>query len=120
MEQINEELIPNLKGINDVTRRVLQKVQYVAAQTDGLDGISTGFKRLDNVLSGFKEGDVYTIGGRPSMGKTSFAMSLIKHIAVEQHVPTLLFSMESNAARCAHRIIANHCDISLTKILNGG
>ena len=118
MEQINEELIPNLKGINDVTRRVLQKVQHVAAQTDGLDGISTGFKRLDNVLSGFKEGDVYTIGGRPSMGKTAFAMSLINNIAVEQHVPTLLFSMESNAARCAHRIIANHCDISFTKILN--
>ncbi|MBO5627782.1 MAG: hypothetical protein J5965_01720, partial [Aeriscardovia sp.] len=35
------------------------------------------------------------------MGKTAFAMSLINNIAVEQHVPTLLFSMESNAARCA-------------------
>lgn len=117
MEQISEQLTLNIKGIEDVTRNVLLKMQHIAAQMNGLDGISTGFKRIDDVFSGLKEGDVYTIGGRPSMGKTSFAMSLINNIAVEQHIPTLLFSLESDSSRCAQKLIANHCNISMSKIL---
>lgn len=118
MEQTSEQLNSGINRIDDVTKAVIRKIQKEAAKTDGLDGISTGFQRLDDLFSGLKDGDVYTIGGRPSMGKTSFALSLIDNITVDQHIPTLLFSMESNSMRCCQRLIANHCDIPMTKVLS--
>ena len=105
-------------GVNRIDAITKDAVQKLQENKNGIAGISTGFEKLDNVLSGFKEGDVYTIGGRPSMGKTSFAISLIDNIAVKQHVPTLLFSMECNVSRCTQRLLANHCDIPLSKIYN--
>lgn len=105
-------------GVNRIDAITKDAVQKLQENKNGIAGISTGFEKLDNVLSGFKEGDVYTIGGRPSMGKTSFAISLIDNIAVKQHFPTLLFSMECNVSRCTQRLLANHCDIPLSKIYN--
>lgn len=117
MNQINEILKPGLNNILDATKGTLEKLQHGAAQMDALDGIRTGYERLDDLFSGFKDGDVYTIGGRPSMGKTSFALSLVGNIAIDQHIPTLFFSLESNSIRCVQKIIANHCDIPMTKIM---
>ena len=98
-------------GINRIDAATKEAVEKLQTTKNGIDGISTGFEMLDLMLKGLKDGDVYTIGGRPSMGKTSFAISLIENIAVKQHIPTLLFSMECNSVRCAQKLIANHCNI---------
>lgn len=98
-------------GINRIDAATKVAVQKLQTTKNGIDGISSGFEMLDLMLKGLKDGDVYTIGGRPSMGKTSFAISLIENIAVKQHIPTLLFSMECNSVRCAQKLIANHCNI---------
>ena len=103
-------------GINRIDAATKVAVQKLQTTKNGIDGISTGFEKLDLMLNGLKDGDVYTIGGRPSMGKTSFAISLIENIAVKQRIPTLLFSMECDSVRCAQKLLANHCDISLQNI----
>ena len=103
-------------GINRIDAVAKEAVQKLQETKNGIDGISTGFEKLDLMLNGLKDGDVYTIGGRPSMGKTSFAISLIENIAVKQHIPTLLFSMECDSVRCAQKLLANHCDIPVRRI----
>jgi len=105
-----------LNHINKIDAATKEAVQKLQSTKNGIDGISTGFERLDYIFGGLKDGDVYTIGGRPSMGKTSFAFSLIENIAVKQQVPTLLFSLECNSTRCAQRLLANHCDIPMEHI----
>ena len=113
MDQKSKKSNLGVNKIDAVTKDAMEKLQETK---NGIDGISTGFEKLDNILFGLKAGDVYTIGGRPSMGKTSFAMTLIDNIAIKQHVPTLLFSMECNAVRCVDRLIANHCTIPAERI----
>ena len=103
-------------GINRIDAVAKEAVQKLQETKNGIDGISTGFEKLDLMLNGLKDGDVYTIGGRPSMGKTSFAISLIENIAVKQHIPTLLLSMECDSVRCAQKLLANHCDIPVRRI----
>ena len=56
------------------------------------EGILTGLTDLDRCLCGLREGDLIVVGGRPSMGKTAFALSLVKNIAINDKVPTLYLS----------------------------
>ena len=115
MNQKSKHLNLGINKIDAATKKAVEKF----TTTNGIDGISLGFEKLDEIFCGLKDGDVYTIGGRPSMGKTSFAFSLINNIAVKQHIPTLLFSLECNSERCAQRLLAHHCDIPLQHIHTG-
>ena len=69
-----------LNHINKIDAATKEAVQKLQSTKNGIDGISTGFERLDYIFGGLKDGDVYTIGGRPSMGKTSFAFSLFAYM----------------------------------------
>ena len=70
-------------------------------------GIPTGFIDLDRMTSGLQSGDLVIVAGRPSMGKTSFAMNLGEHVAIEQGLPVAVFSMEMGAVQLAMRMIGS-------------
>lgn len=81
----------------------------------GIDGISTGFNKLDNVTLGLKGGDLFIIGARPSMGKTAFSLALANNIAKKEG-DVLYFSVESTKESLATRMIAASGGIDMTKI----
>ena len=70
-------------------------------------GLSTGFKDLDNLTSGFHKGDLIVIAGRPSMGKTAFAINIAEHAAIKAGKPVLVFSMEMPGDSLATRMISS-------------
>lgn len=91
-----------------------------ASKNNGdVTGISTGYKRLDELTSGWQNSDLVIIAGRPAMGKTAFALSMAKNIAADQNVPMALFSLEMSGVQLVNRLIANNCEIEGMKILNG-
>ena len=67
--------------------------------------LKTGYEELDLWMGGFKNGSLYLLGGRPSMGKTAFAVNLVNYIAVKAHVPTIWFSLEQSAGALTERLI---------------
>ena len=67
--------------------------------------LKTGYEELDLWMGGFKNGSLYLLGGRPSMGKTAFAANLVNYIAVKSHVPTIWFSLEQSAGALTERLI---------------
>lgn len=67
--------------------------------------LKTGYEELDLWMGGFKNGSLYLLGGRPSMGKTAFAVNLMNHIAVKSHVPTIWFSLEQSAEALTEGLI---------------
>lgn len=96
--------------------RILQK----AAENKGeLTGIPTGYAKLDDMTAGWQASDLVIIAGRPAMGKTSFALSLAKNIAVDYQRPIAFFSLEMNNVQLANRLMSNVCEIEGKKILNG-
>ena len=96
--------------------RILQK----AAENKGeLTGIPTGYAKLDDMTAGWQATDLVIIAGRPAMGKTSFALSLAKNIAVDYQRPIAFFSLEMNNVQLANRLMSNVCEIEGKKILNG-
>ena len=88
-------------------------------ENGGLTGISTGFTKLDKITAGWQPSDLVIIAGRPAMGKTSFALSLAKNIAIDNRIPVAFFSLEMNNVQLVNRLLSNVCSISGSKILSG-
>lgn len=105
--------------IDPVITKAVEILQKASANSGGLTGVPTGFMKLDEKTSGWQSSDLVIIAGRPAMGKTSFALSLAKNIAVDYHTPIAFFSLEMNNVQLVNRLISNVCEIPGNKMLNG-
>ena len=105
--------------IDPVVMQARAMIEKAASNTGGITGVSTGYTDLDKLTSGWQESDLVIIAGRPAMGKTSFALSLAKNIAVDNHDPVAFFSLEMNNVQLVNRLISNVCSLEGSKILSG-
>lgn len=105
--------------IDPVLRQAVDILQNAAKNAGGLTGIPSGFTKLDNITSGWQKSDLVIIAGRPAMGKTSFALSIAKNVAVDYQEPVAFFSLEMNNVQLVNRLISNTCEIPGSKILSG-
>ncbi len=78
-------------------------------QRSGKDvtGLSTGYFGLDSMTTGLHGGEMIVIAGRPSMGKTSFAMNIAEHIGANEHIPVAIFSLEMSKLQLAERLLCS-------------
>lgn len=70
-------------------------------------GIPTGFADLDSMTSGLQPGDLVIVAGRPSMGKTAFAINIAENVALDTGLPVAIFSMEMPSTQLAMRMIGS-------------
>lgn len=92
-----------------VLSEVLDQINdlYHRDQKDEVTGVSTGFYELDRMTAGMQKGDLVIVAGRPSMGKTSFAMNIAEHVAINEELPVAVFSMEMGAKQLGMRILGS-------------
>lgn len=95
------------------------RLQEAANKADGISGIPSGLYELDRMTNGWQRGELIVIGARPRMGKTAFAMTMIKTLSIDQDVPTLFFSMEMTKDALMDRLVSNFCEIPLSHIRSG-
>ena len=105
--------------IDPVINEAYALLQKAAARSDGLSGISSGFTGLDKITSGWQNSDLVILAARPAMGKTAFALSLARNIAVDQNIPVAFFSLEMANVQLVNRMIQNVCEITGDKIRSG-
>ncbi len=82
-------------------------------------GIPSGFVELDGMLSGFQNGDLIILAGRPSMGKTAFALSAVRNAAVEYNVPVAFFSLEMPDYQLAMRLLCSEAKVNSHLVRTG-
>ena len=87
--------------------------------SSGLSGIPTGYLELDLLLGGLQKSDLIIIAARPSMGKTAFALSVARNIAVEYNHPIAFFSLEMSALQLVIRLISAEAKVNQQKIRTG-
>lgn len=105
--------------INPIIDEAYELLKKAAARADGLSGLESGFHALDKVTAGWQNSDLVIIAARPAMGKTAFVLSMAKNIAVNQHIPTAMFSLEMSNVQLVNRLITNVCEIPSEKIKSG-
>lgn len=105
--------------IDPVIIKAVEALQKASANKGGITGVPTGYTKLDEKTSGWQASDLVIIAGRPAMGKTSFALSIAKNIAVDYRLPVAFFSLEMSNVQLVQRLMSNVCEIPGNKILNG-
>ena len=95
--------------IQQVVTQVMERVDMLYHRDNPSDvtGVPTGYHDLDSRTSGFQEGDLVIVAGRPSMGKTAFALNIAEHVAVENRLPVAVFSMEMSGSQLALRMLGS-------------
>ncbi len=86
---------------------LLDRVTEMADNPNDITGVRTGFYEFDKMTSGLQPGDMIVLAARPSMGKTSLAINIAEHVALNEGLPVAVFSMEMGASQLAVRIVGS-------------
>lgn len=110
-----EDLIKLKKHIDKNIKNIINNPTVKGKIT----GAATGFQRLDELTGGFKPGELIILGGRPSMGKTAFASSLVLNLAKTTKLPIVYFSPGLSAAAMVMRLLSPESKVTMRKIRSG-
>lgn len=105
--------------IKDELHSAYERIEKLHEGEGRLRGVSTGFDQLDNLLSGLQKSDLIIIGARPSVGKTSLALDIIRSAALHEQKPVGLFSLEMSREQVIDRLIAAESNVALWKLRTG-
>ena len=114
-----EQGFGGLREIKPLLTSAIDRIEELYDSGSDITGVSTGFKDLDNMTSGLQRSDLVVVAGRPSMGKTAFAMNLVEHAALNQDKPVLVFSLEMSSESLIMRMLASLGRIDQKKIRSG-
>ncbi len=105
--------------VNPLLSKAVNRIEELYSSGGDITGLSTGYTELDGMTSGLQQSDLVIVAGRPSMGKTAFAMNLVEHAVLNQDKPILVFSMEMPADQLIVRMLSSIGRIDQTRIRNG-
>ena len=118
--QISEARVnQGFSRIGDLVKASVKSIEEVYVNKGPLDGTLTGFSDLDSLTFGLQPSDLVIVAGRPAMGKTSFAMSIARHVALDQGKPVAVFSLEMSKEQLVTRLICSESRVNNTKIRSG-
>ncbi|MFK7890319.1 MAG: replicative DNA helicase [Granulosicoccus sp.] len=109
-------------GFQDITgvlASAIERINDLFESDAAITGLSTGFAELDEKTSGLQKSDLIIVAGRPSMGKTTFAMNIAENAAMEAEAPVAIFSMEMPAEQLGMRMISSLGRVELQKLRTG-
>lgn len=94
------------KETKEIIMEVLEDIEKAARNKGQFTGLPTGFKDLDNMLTGMNGGELILVAARPAMGKTAFVLNIVHNLAVMKNIPCVIFSLEMSRKQLMSRIIA--------------
>lgn len=105
--------------IKDLLSKAVDRITELHENQNALTGVSSGFADLDEMTSGLQPADLIIVAGRPSMGKTSFAMNLAENVGIQSGMPVAVFSMEMPGDSLAMRMMSSLGRIDQHKVRTG-
>ncbi len=104
-----------------ILAQVMERIDMLYHQDNPSDitGVATGYNDLDHETAGLQKGDLIIVAGRPSMGKTAFALNIAEHVAVNDRLPVAVFSMEMAGTQLAMRMLGSIGRLDQTKLRTG-
>ena len=107
------------QDIKVLLAKAAERIDTLFHSKEHITGLATGFTDLDEKTSGFQDADLVIVAGRPSMGKTAFAMNIAENAAIKSKKPVLVFSMEMPGESLAMRMMSSLGRIDQHKVRTG-
>jgi replicative DNA helicase len=105
--------------IKDLVKKAINTIEDFHQRQGMLTGVGTGFTDLDKMTSGFHAGEMIVIAARPSMGKTSLAMNIAEHVALDLRLPVGVFSLEMTSESLVLRMLCSRSRVNLRNVRDG-
>ncbi|MBW5802439.1 replicative DNA helicase [Coxiella endosymbiont of Ornithodoros amblus] len=106
-------------AIGPLLTKAADRIDKLFHSKQAITGLSSGFTDLDKLTSGLQDGDLIVVAGRPSMGKTVFAINIAEVAAIKGNIPVLVFSMEMPAESLVIRMLSSLGSIDQHKVRTG-
>jgi replicative DNA helicase len=118
--RLSEERVEGTSlAIKELVHKAINTIEDYFKREGNLTGVSTGFPDFDKMTTGLHEGEMIVIAARPSMGKTSLAMNIAEHVALEANLPVGVFSLEMSAESLVLRMLCSRARVNLRNIREG-
>ncbi len=106
-------------SIKEVLTASFDRLDELQKIGDGLRGIPSGFRGLDDLLAGMQNSNLVILAARPGVGKTAFALNIARHVAVEKQLPVCIFSLEMSKEELVDRLLVRQGLIDSWKLKTG-
>ncbi len=111
--------VDSMSRLHDLLDQTVDSLEALYERGDSITGTPTGFIDFDELTSGLQPNALIVIGARPGMGKTSFAMGMAGHAAIEEQRPVLFFSLEMSRVELSQRLLCSEARVDSQKVRNG-
>lgn len=105
--------------VPDMLTAVFDQINALIQHSGQISGIPSGFDELDHLTTGFHKGEYIVIASRPSMGKTSFALSIMRYLSLERGYPTAIFSIEMSTEQLIQRLLCMEAKVDANRVRKG-
>ena len=105
--------------IKNIVRESFKAIEDLFTRKELITGVPTGFHKIDDMTSGLQNSDLIIIAGRPSMGKTAFALNIAQHAALDTQTPVAIFSLEMSKEQLAFRMLSSEAKVDSGRIRKG-
>jgi replicative DNA helicase len=107
------------QSVKEFLTKTMDRIDTLFHSNNPITGVPTGYHDFDEMTSGLQASDLVIIAGRPSMGKTTFAMNIAEHVVIKSKSPVLIFSMEMPGEAIVMRLLSSLCRIDQLRIRTG-
>jgi len=107
------------QSMTEILHGTFAQIQDIHDRNSRLLGLSTSFFELDDLTGGLVGKNLYVVGGRPSMGKTSFQTNILENVALRENKPCLFFSLEMSKQEIAQRLLCSHARVDSNLLRSG-
>ncbi|CAN5118980.1 hypothetical protein BH23VER1_BH23VER1_19390 [soil metagenome] len=115
----NEEGSKAIRSMKEQVFEAIEAIEKMYENPESVTGLSTGFADFDEMTNGMHGGEMLIIAARPSMGKTSFAMNIVEHVALDLHKAVAVFSLEMSSQQLVQRLLCSRAEIEMQKLRGG-
>ncbi|HNT35079.1 MAG TPA: replicative DNA helicase, partial [bacterium] len=127
LEQMQQQLLvlsqntrtSGFRHVSEMLDTVMQRIRVARDDHSRVTGVPSGFDGLDDLTAGFQKSDLVVLAARPSVGKTSLALNVASHAAVENGIPVGVFSLEMNAEEIIERLLCSAARVNLKSVKDG-
>lgn len=103
----------------EILKRTMEKIDRYQGRKGQYTGIPSGYNDLDAKTGGFQEAEMIIIAARPSMGKTTLALNIMKNVAMHENLPVGIFSMEMSEQMLAQNLLCMQAGVDASKLRSG-
>ena len=106
-------------SVRDVVKDSFKAIEELYEKKQLITGVPTGYKELDKLTCGLQKSDLIIIAGRPSMGKTAFALNIAEHAAINSGIVCAIFSLEMSKEQLVQRMLCSRAEVDASKLRGG-